>query len=96
MTTEATAANGSTPADTEALDTRAVIISLTAKDLRTSVAWYRDVLGFTVDYEMERDGKPSAAAIRSGCAKIFLNQDGASACCGSWMRMAIGSASGDR
>jgi len=75
MTTEATAANGSTPVDTEALDTRAVLISLTAKDLRTSIAWYRDVLGFTVEYEMESDGKPSAAAIRSGCAKIFLNQD---------------------
>lgn len=75
MTTEAAAANGSTPADAEALDTRAVILSLTAKDLRTSIAWYRDVLGFTVEYETERDGKPSGAAIRSGCAKIFLNQD---------------------
>jgi lactoylglutathione lyase len=74
MTTEATVNNGSTAA-VDALDTRAVLISLTAKDLLRSVAWYRDILGFTVDYVMERDGKPAAAGVRSGAAKIFINQD---------------------
>ena len=74
MTTEATAHDPSTAAF-DPLDTRTVLISLTAKDLSQSVAWYRDVLGFTVDNVRERDGKPAAASMRSGTAKIFLNQD---------------------
>jgi uncharacterized glyoxalase superfamily protein PhnB len=74
MTTEATAPDASTAAH-DPLDTRAVFISLTAKDLLQSVAWYRDVLGFKVDSIRERDGKPAAAGVQSGAAKIFLNQD---------------------
>lgn len=57
------------------LDTRAVILSLTAKDLPASIAWYRDVVGFAVDNVFERDGKPVGAAIRSGASRIHLNQD---------------------
>ena len=64
MTTEATASDASAAA-LDPLDTRAVVLSLTAKDLLQSVAWYRDVLGFTVDNVRERDGKPAAAAVRS-------------------------------
>jgi len=74
MTTEATAADASAAA-LDPLDTRAVLLSLTAKDLLRSVAWYRDVLGFTVDNVRDRDGKPAAASLRSGAARIFLNQD---------------------
>jgi len=74
MTTEATAPDVSSAA-LDPLDTRAMLISLTTKDLLRSVAWYRDVLGFTVDNIRERDGKPAAASMRSGAAKIFLNQD---------------------
>ena len=74
MTIEVTAPNASTTAH-EPLDTRSVLISLTAKDLLRSVAWYRDVLGFTVDSIRERDGTPAAASVRSGAAKLFLNQD---------------------
>jgi len=74
MTTEATAPDVSSAA-LDPLDTRALLISLTTKDLLRSVAWYRDVLGFTVDNLRERDGKPAAASVRSGAAKIFLNQD---------------------
>ena len=59
----------------EPLDTRAVILSLTAKDLSQSLAWYRDVLGFKVDHVREHEGKPAAAGISSGAAKIHLNQD---------------------
>ena len=57
------------------IDPRAVVLSLTAKDLMTSVAFYRDVLGFTVDYVADRDGKPTSAGIHAGASKIFLNQD---------------------
>src|SRR5262245_31869316 len=74
MTIEATAPDART-AVLDPLDTRSVLISLTAKDLLKSVAWYRDVLGFTVDSIRDRDGKPAAAAVRSGAARIFLNQD---------------------
>jgi lactoylglutathione lyase len=59
----------------EALTVRAVVLSLTAKDLSKSIAWYRDVLGFTVDYQRDQDGKPTSAGIRSGCSTIHLNQD---------------------
>jgi lactoylglutathione lyase len=74
MTTNATAPDASAAA-LDPLDTRSVLISLTAKDLLQSVAWYRDVLGFAVDNVRERDGKPAAATVRSGTARIFLNQD---------------------
>ena len=74
MTTEASAPDAGA-ATSDALDTRSVLISLTAKDVLQSVAWYRDVLGFTVDNVRERDGKPAAATVRSGTARIFLNQD---------------------
>jgi uncharacterized glyoxalase superfamily protein PhnB len=73
MPTEA-ATSESTTAQ-EALDVRAVVFSLTAKDLSKSIAWYRDVLGFTVDYQRDQDGKPASAGIRSGCSSIHLNQD---------------------
>ena len=74
MTTEATAPDMRAAA-LDPLDTRSVLISLTTKDVLQSVAWYRDVLGFTVDNMRERDGKPAAATVRSGTARIFLNQD---------------------
>ena len=74
MTTEATAPDASAAAH-EPLDTRSVLISLTAKNVLESLAWYRDVLGFTVDNIRERDGKPAAVTVRSGTARLFLNQD---------------------
>lgn len=74
MTAGATAPE-SKGATAHAIDPRAVVLSLTAKDLMTSVAFYRDVLGFTVDYVNDRDGKPKSAGIHAGASKIFLNQD---------------------
>src|SRR5687768_2793928 len=50
-------------------------VSLTVKDLQTSVAWYRDVLGFKVVREMERDGKVFSVSLRGGTVRILLNQD---------------------
>jgi uncharacterized glyoxalase superfamily protein PhnB len=74
MTVEATAAEAKGVTN-ESLEPRAVVLSLTAKDLAKSIAWYRDVVGFTVDYVMEKDGKPTSAGIHAGASKIFLNQD---------------------
>ena len=50
-------------------------VSLTAKDLPASVAWYRDVVGFTVEQEYVRDGTLRAVALRAGDVRILLNQD---------------------
>jgi uncharacterized glyoxalase superfamily protein PhnB len=59
----------------ESFRAREMTASLTVKDLRHSVAWYRDLLGFTVDREMERDGKLRAVALKAGAIRILLNQD---------------------
>ena len=74
MTAGATAPE-SKAVTTDAIEPSAVVLSLTAKDLATSVAWYRDVIGFTVDYVRDNDGKPISAGIHAGCSRIFLNQD---------------------
>lgn len=62
-------------AQPESLRASALGASLTVKDLRRSVAWYRDVVGFTVDQEMERDGTLRAVALKAGAVRILLNQD---------------------
>jgi uncharacterized glyoxalase superfamily protein PhnB len=49
--------------------------SLTVADLPTSLAWYRDVLGFTVARVFEREGTPFAASLRAGAVPILLTQD---------------------
>ena len=49
--------------------------SLTVADIRRSLAWYRDVLGFTVDREFERDGRLFAVSLRAGTIRILLTQD---------------------
>ena len=60
---------------TDAIEPSAVVLSLTAKDLVKSITWYRDVIGFAVDYVRDTDGTPISAGIRAGCSRIFLNQD---------------------
>lgn len=49
--------------------------SLTCKDVEASIAWYRDVLGFTVGMSFERDGKVAGAIITAGEIRLVLNQD---------------------
>ena len=49
--------------------------SMTCKDIEASVAFYRDVLGFTVAFPFEKDGKLAGAAITAGDIRIVLNQD---------------------
>src|SRR5262249_60720333 len=53
----------------------AMTASITVNDLATSLAWYRDALGFTVDREYERDGKLRSIAIVAGNVRLLLNQD---------------------
>jgi uncharacterized glyoxalase superfamily protein PhnB len=54
---------------------RALAASLTVKDLQRSLAWYRDVVGFTVDQRYEREGVLRAVALSAGEVKILIGQD---------------------
>src|SRR4051794_19621447 len=49
--------------------------SLTVSDVASSLAWYRDVMGFAVDRLHERDGRLLAASLRAGNVRLLVNQD---------------------
>jgi uncharacterized glyoxalase superfamily protein PhnB len=53
----------------------ALSASLTVGDLRRSLAWYRDALGFAVDREFERGGALTAVSLRAGEVRVLLAQD---------------------
>ena len=59
----------------ESFRARTLSASLTVKDMHQSMAWYRDVVGFIVDEEYERDGSPVAVSLKAGAVKLLLNQD---------------------
>jgi lactoylglutathione lyase len=63
------------PTQSEPLTANSLNLSLTVKDLSKSVAWYRDVVGFTVDREIVRDGVLRSIAIRAGSVNLMLNLD---------------------
>ena len=54
---------------------RSLSVSITASDLQKSLAWYRDVLRFTVDREYEDGGKLTGVSMKAGSVRVFLNQD---------------------
>ena len=54
---------------------RTLSVSLTVKDLQKSLAWYRDVLGFTIDRRLEREGKLRGVALKAGDVQLSINQD---------------------
>ena len=62
-------------AESESFNASAFSISLTVKDLATSLAWYNNVLGFAIDRKIERDGKLRSVALSAGNARISINQD---------------------
>ncbi|HEV8446419.1 MAG TPA: VOC family protein [Gemmatimonadaceae bacterium] len=49
--------------------------SLTVASVSRSRDWYREVLGFTLDREFEREGNLFAASMRAGAARVLLTQD---------------------
>jgi uncharacterized glyoxalase superfamily protein PhnB len=65
----------STTIEQAPFDASALAASLTVSALLVSLAWYRDVLGFTVSRMHERDGVPFAASLRAGAVQILLTQD---------------------
>jgi uncharacterized glyoxalase superfamily protein PhnB len=54
---------------------RELTASITATDLQKSLAWYRDVVGFHVQREHERDGKVVAVSLVAGEVRLVLGQD---------------------
>ena len=67
--------NGAAEIRSEPFAATALTASLTVKDIHRSLAWYRDVLGFTVDRMIEREGKLRAVAFQAGDVRILINQD---------------------
>lgn len=59
----------------ETFRARSLTVSFTVNDIRKSVAWYRDVLGFIVAREYEREGVLRAVALKAGAVDILLTQD---------------------
>ena len=66
---------GARRAQPESFRASGISASLTVKDLQKSLAWYRDVVGFTVDQQYEREGKLRAVALKAGAVRILINQD---------------------
>jgi uncharacterized glyoxalase superfamily protein PhnB len=62
-------------AEAERFRGRTLSASLTVKDLHKSLAWYEDVLGFTVDRKHEREGKLRAVSLRAGDVRLLIGQD---------------------
>ena len=74
MTAPASAGN-SPSRQSEPLRAQSLGASLTVKDIAKSMAWYRDVLGFTVEQQHEREGSLRSARMTAGAVRILLNQD---------------------
>ena len=48
---------------------------ITANDLAKSLAWYTDVVGFTIEERWIRDGVLAGVSLRAGKATFMLGQD---------------------
>ncbi|HZI40117.1 MAG TPA: VOC family protein [Gemmatimonadaceae bacterium] len=59
----------------ETLRGREISASLTVNDLAKSLAWYRDIFGFHVEREFERDGRKMAVSLKAGAVAILITQD---------------------
>jgi uncharacterized glyoxalase superfamily protein PhnB len=71
----ADASGGAERAQPESFRGRALSVSLTSTDLAKSLAWWRDVIGFHVQNEHERDGKVVAVSLVAGGVRLLLGQD---------------------
>lgn len=64
-----------TDSTTAKIDLTSLGCSITCADVEASIRFYRDVIGFMVVQQFERDGKVAGAVIVSGSTAIVLNQD---------------------
>ncbi len=76
MNSDASSPDAGTPrAQPESFRGRALSVALTVNDLQKSLAWYRDVVGFTVDQEHEREGTLRAVSLIAGDVRMLIGQD---------------------
>jgi len=75
MSADSPTASTSARAQPESLRGRALSASLTVNDLQKSLTWYRDVVGFTVAQNYEREGRLRAVSLKAGVVQVLLNQD---------------------
>lgn len=66
---------GAERAQPESFRGRALSVSLTATDLEKSLAWWRDVMGFHVKDEHEREGEVVAVTLVAGAVRLMLGRD---------------------
>lgn len=59
----------------ESLRLRQISPSITCNDVERSIAWYRDVLGFTVGERWEEHGRLLGIQMKAGACDLMLNQD---------------------
>ena len=59
----------------DSLRESALSLSLTVKDIRKSLAWYRDVVGFGFVRTREQEGQLRAATLEAGAERSAINQD---------------------
>ena len=57
------------------LQARELGASLSVNDLEKSLAFYTDVLGFTIDRKHEREGNLMAVSLRAGVVRLLINKD---------------------
>ncbi|MEA2559335.1 MAG: hypothetical protein QOH06_839 [Acidobacteriota bacterium] len=57
------------------LNLRSTMIAITATDLQASLAWYRDVLGFTMAEEYKNEGVVMGVRMNAGDVQLMLGQD---------------------
>lgn len=65
----------STPSVAAPFVAHALTAALTVSDLPRSVAWYRDVVGFSVAREYAPEGRLIAVALSAGPVELLLTQD---------------------
>jgi uncharacterized glyoxalase superfamily protein PhnB len=75
MTTDSSGNSDNGRKSAEQLQGTALTASLTVNDLQKSLAWYQDVLGFTVDQKHEREGVLRAVSLKAGDVRILIGQD---------------------
>ena len=59
----------------ENLRLRSMSLGLTVNDVRKSLAWYRDILGFVAGEEWREDGALMGIEVRAGAVTLWLGQD---------------------
>jgi uncharacterized glyoxalase superfamily protein PhnB len=75
ITDSSFAGRGASGGSPDPLQGSSLSVSLTVRQLQESLAWYRDVVGFTVEREYEREGELRAVALIAGNVRILITQD---------------------